>query len=369
MSAGILPISRGPAFACLLLLASACSDAGARTAEGRSTLAVDLIPESVVRLRDGDAALLAQPERLSVLPDGRFLATDFSDRNMKVYALDGRRVQTVGRVGGGPGEFASIWAGQAYGDSIIAYDMTGSRVSVFGPGGRFARALVLERRTRPKILDVRAVDDSLFLLTAFPASAAGRDLVYLVRPDGSPVASLFNPASYLADNAKLRQQTMVLADASDGVVFTALVGGDSIYAFDYAGNRLGSAAIDPVQPLVTTRTLLERSGGRDHLANGSFFSHGNRNVIALVALDSATVAMQVAPYDAVQGTDRLEGGTMIVATLRPNGGLAIIGRAEMDGGLLGSDRARRPLLLRYTSPEADAYEIVRLRFAGRPVAR
>lgn len=278
-------------------------------------------------------------------------------------------MQTVGRVGRGPGEFASLWAGQAYGDSMIAYDLVGSRVSVFGPDGRYVRALALEPSPRPTALAVRAVDDSLFLLTASPAGARGGDLVYLIRPGGSPVASFFNPDSYLGQDMKLRQQTMVLADGADGVVFTALVGGDSVYAFDYSGRRLAATLIDAIQPLVTTRTLLERNGGRERRPDGSFFSHGNRNVIALVALDSATVVMQVAPYDAVNGTDRLGGGTMIVATLRPSGGLAVIGREEMESGLLGRDRARRPLLLRYTSPRADAYEVVRMGFVHRAAAR
>ncbi len=325
-----------------------------RTAEPRS-----IVLEQLAVLDDDTLGILARPEWISELPDGRLVVADQSDKNLKLYAPSGRRVQTAGRVGRGPGEFVGLMTGQTFRDSLVGYDLNGMRLSFFGPDLSFARALTFSRDVPAPYL-VRAVDDSLFLLMAAVPGAAGRDLLTLLRSDGSRVSSFFNPTAYLGGDPKLIQNTAVLADASGGVVFAALVGGDSLYAFDYAGRRLGAGPVDDAEPLVTTRELLERSGGREWGADGVYFSHGNRNVIALVALDSATVVLQVSAYDAVRGTDRLEGGTMIVATLLPGGGIARVARAQVSGALLGRDRHGRALVLQYTGPNAESYRLSRL---------
>lgn len=356
--------------ALLACAVSACTGADARTPSGRGAQARELEVQPVARLQDDTLSILARPEWLSVSPDGRFAIADISDKNVKLYDAAGRRVQTVGRPGHGPGEFVGLMTAQAYRDSLVGYDLNGARLSVFGPDGRYARALTFGDRREPLPFSVRVVDDSLFLLAAAVPGSAGRDLVALVRPDGSKVASFFNPAAYLGRDPKLIQRSMVLADAAGGVVFAALVGGDSVYAFDYQGRRLGAAPVDPQQPLVTTRTLLERNGGREKLGDGTSVTHGNRNVIGLVALDSGTVAMQVTAYDAAKGVDPLEGGTILFASVAGDDGMRTIARREMEGAVLGRDRQGRLLMMRYTSADADGYEVLRVtsapaRTAGR----
>ena len=345
----------------LLLLAgavAACASDGPGPA-GRTPAMRQLVLEPVVDLRDDSAAILARPEWVSVDPQGRFVIADISDKNVKVYDAAGQRRGTVGRVGHGPGEFVGLMTAQAYGDSVIGYDLNGARISVVGPDGRYRRALAITDRKVPLPFYVRVVDDSLFLLVAAVPGGAGRNLLSLVRPDGTPVASFFDPSEYLGKDPKLIQRTMVIADAAGGVVFAALVGGDSVYAFDYRGRRLGAHPIDPQQPLVTTRTLLARNGGRERLASGKSVVDGNRNVIGLVALDSATVAMQVAEYNAETGIDPLDGGTVIVHTLQPGGRLIPIARSDERGAVIGRDRQGRLLMLRYTSSAADSYQVVR----------
>jgi hypothetical protein len=330
----------------------------------------ELTLEPIAFLRDDTSALLARPEWLSVDPQGRFVIADISDKNVKVYDSSGQRVGTVGRVGHGPGEFVGLMTAQAYRDSVVAYDLDGARISVFGADGRLGRVLAISDPKVPRPFLVRVVDDSLFLLVAAVPGGAGRNLLSIVRPDGTPVSSFFNPSSYLGRDPKLIQRTMAIADASNGVVFTALVGGDSVYAFDYSGRRLSADVVDSQNPLVTTRTLLERNGGRDRRRDGKPVTHGNRNVIGLVALDSATVALQVATYDAETGIDPLDGGTVVLLSVQPDGHLAPIARTEAAGALMGRDRQRRLLMLRYATPAADAYQVLRvtitaIRTAGR----
>ena len=315
--------------------------------------------ETAARLREDASSLVVRPLGISVDPNGHYVIPDRSDKNIKVFAPGGDLVRIVGRAGHGPGEFTGLAAGQAYGDSTIGYDIAGGRLTVFGPDGRYVRSLTLAGRY-PLASSVSVVDDSLFLLTAFAAGNAGRNLLTLIRPDGSRIASFFNPSNYLSNTPALLQNTGVKADGVNGVVFAVLVGGDSVYAFDYAGHRLGSQGVDPEQPLVTTRTLLERNGGKLRRPDGTFFSHGNRNVIGLVALDSGTVALQVSAYDAVSGTDPVEGGTLLLHALGPDGSLAPIARRDVAGAVLGRDHQHDLLLVRYAADDPDAHEVVRV---------
>lgn len=316
--------------------------------------------EDVARLDDGGQPVLARPERLSVDRSGRFYVSDWSDKNVKVYAPDGRRVATVGRPGRGPGEFSNLSTAEVFRDSVMGYDMVGRRVSVFESGGRLARSLVVPRAI-PFPFWVRTVDDSLFLFIAAVPAASSGDLITLARPDGSVVSRFLNLAKYLGSNPQVLSNTGAIADGAHGVVFAALMGGDSVWAFDYRGRRLGSAPVDPVQPLHTTKELVSRNGGRRHRPDGSSVLNGNRNLISLVALDSASVAMQVAAWNARLGTDLLDGGTLIVSGFDRGGTLAPLARAEVQAGLVGHDRSGSALLLRYTSPDADQYAISRVR--------
>lgn len=328
--------------------------------DARSAVAREFTFQPIAELDDGDQRILARPEWVSILPDDRIVVADISDKNLKVYDAAGLRLQTVGRVGHGPGEFVGLTTGQTYLDTLVGYDMNGSRLSFFGPDGRFARDLVVPRRNAPPTYHIRVVDDSLFLLIGAVPGGAGKDLLSLVRADGTPVATFFNPAAYLGRDPKLIQRTGVVADGAQGVVFAALVGGDSVYAFDYSGRRLGAGLADAEESLITTRTLLERNGGKDRTADGHAVTHGNRNVIGLVALDSATVALQIARYDAVRGTDPLDGGTMVVATLLPDGSVVPIVRTQVEGALLGRDRKGQLLVLQYAGPEGESYRLTRM---------
>lgn len=262
----------------------------------------------------------------------------------------------VGRAGSGPGEFAALMMAQAYRDSVVAYDMDGPRLSVFGPDGRFAGARSPGSSRLPMPFTVRVVDDSLFLLVA--PGGSNRNLLALVRPDGSIRSQFLDLGEYLGRGPEVASVTGVLADGADGRVFAAVAGGDSVWAFDYDGHRLAAFPADPERPLVTARSLIERNSGKLRRPDGKYVVDGNRMVIGLVAMDSGTVALQIAPFDARLGIDLEDGGTYVISTLG-RGGARMLARQEMVGALLGRDRRGRLLLLRYASPEAETHELVR----------
>jgi hypothetical protein len=59
---------------------------------------------------------------------------------------------------------------------------------------------------------------------------------------------------------------------------------------------------------------------------------------------------------------------VVVSTLAEGGGRMLV-RQELPGALLGRDRRGRLLLLRYTSPEAEAHELVRASLVAAGGAR
>jgi 6-bladed beta-propeller len=82
------------------------------------------------------------PEELSgvtgavSLSDGRIVIGNGATNEIRVFSDDGNYLETIGRRGGGPGEFYSLlWVGVAPGDTILAYDIRSQRLSWFAPDG------------------------------------------------------------------------------------------------------------------------------------------------------------------------------------------------------------------------------------------
>jgi len=190
----------------------------------------------------------------------------------------------------------------------------------------------------------------------------------LLRPDGSIRSRFLDLEEYLGNNPQVSSAVGLLADGADGRIFATVAGGDSIWVFGYDGRRLGAFLADPVQPLVTARSLIDANRGRIRRETGGYVVDGNRMAVAMVAMDSGTVAVQIAPYDGRLGVDPEEGGTFVVSTLAGRGG-RMLARREMAGFLLGRDRSDRLLVLRYTSPEAEAHELVRAALVVAPRPR
>lgn len=318
-------------------------------------------------LHDRPGTLLARPDLASEDRAGRIVITDLSDRDVKSYDSQGTSAGVIGRAGHGPGEFESLMMAQSYRDSVVAYDLANGRLTTFGPGGRPARSVPLPRSARFLPFSARVVDDSLLLLIGAIPGMQQHPLLKLIRFDGSTRSSFLALGSYLGTDPQVAMAVGVVADGADGRIFASLAGGDSVWAFDYDGRRLGAFSADPVQPLATVRSLIAANRGRLRRATGGYVVDGKRRVIGLVALDSGTVALQVSPYDGHTGVDPLDGGTLVVSALSGDGAY-LLARSEITGALLGRDRHDRLLILRYATPEANSYLLLRGSLAphGRP---
>ena len=76
---------------------------------------------------------------LARLSDGTVVVALVSE--LRFYAADGTWMQTVGRQGGGPGEYEEIgMLRRLRGDSLLVWDGGQRRVTVLGPDGSFGRA-------------------------------------------------------------------------------------------------------------------------------------------------------------------------------------------------------------------------------------
>jgi hypothetical protein len=76
------------------------------------------------------------------LADGRIVVASSGTQQLHVFTADGQPLRALGRDGDGPGEFRSIFfVGCMPGDSVAAWDPLSYRLSVFDPGGGFARSV------------------------------------------------------------------------------------------------------------------------------------------------------------------------------------------------------------------------------------
>ena len=78
------------------------------------------------------------------LKDGRIVVADGGSRSLRFYDATGAHLATVGREGGGPGEFLELAAiGRFAEDSLAGWDPKSHRLSIFGTQGEFVREITL----------------------------------------------------------------------------------------------------------------------------------------------------------------------------------------------------------------------------------
>jgi hypothetical protein len=301
-------------------------------------------------LIDDRAAILATPTLASVDSKDRLVVSDKSDKNVKIYDASGKRVSTVGRVGGGPGEFVSLVSAYSFRDSIVTFDFAQHRLSVFAPDGRYVRMRVIN----PSPFDVRVVDDSLLLQMKHPGQRGA--LITITSLDGEIVGKPFFERTF--ENEKLLYLTATFADGQDGRVFAALFGQDSIFAFDYKGRRVAAGPIDAVHPLPTMDDLLERHGGRAQGVGGTWFHHGMRALMRVVALKDGKAALFIANYDTKVGTDLLEGGELIIVGIDGHK-IVELARQKTSSGLIGRDRSGQMIFMGYSDDSAERMTVQR----------
>jgi hypothetical protein len=112
---------------------------------------------------------------IALLSDGSFAVADGLHRVL-VFDGNGGHIRTLGREGSGPGEFGSIQAIQALGDTLVVFDFDNNRrVSYFAGDGSFVRSTGARAVPLPMYLAV--LSDGTLVGTriyAEPTSMGGR---------------------------------------------------------------------------------------------------------------------------------------------------------------------------------------------------
>jgi len=79
------------------------------------------------------------------LSDGRIVVANGGSHELRFYDSSGAHLLTVGREGGGPGEFGELmWVRALPGDTLLTYDWRNRRLSFFDASGDFARSFQLQ---------------------------------------------------------------------------------------------------------------------------------------------------------------------------------------------------------------------------------
>jgi hypothetical protein len=327
--------------------------------------------EKIATLDDVDKPILGRPGRISMDRLGRFIIGDHSDRSIKIYSTDGRRVDTFGRTGKGPGEFEYLMDAGVVGDRIFGYDYPSNQLAFFAEDGKLAQTVSLAEGVlgQPQPYSITLLDKNHFLFAAAPRK--GVNLLRIAGLDGKTVKEFFpldgqwtNPRK-LWEGIYLGDHIWHQVDAFDGLIFSGIWGGTNLHVFDYNGTLQGIGPVDTIKPLISLPELLEKNNGKIRNVSGVSIQNGNRVIRRVVATKGATVAVFVAPFNTVTGADPLDGGTLIMLRWH-DGALSEIGRLESTWSLLGRDADGHALVLRYATQ--DRYDLGRVMW-GDSLAR
>lgn len=100
------------------------------------------MPLEEVARTDGDTLFMA-PTGLDVDSEGRIYVADWYAARVAVIGPGGELIRTIGRKGLGPGEFRALRGVHVLpGDSVLAYDPSAARLTVFPPGSTDAARVV-----------------------------------------------------------------------------------------------------------------------------------------------------------------------------------------------------------------------------------
>lgn len=127
----------------------------------------------------GSRETLSQLGQTFRLRDGRIVVAHAGGNEILVYSAQGQLLARFGRRGAGPGEFQDIsrtfLVGQ--GDSIMVYDYTQNRVSVFDTQGKLGRSERASPDGTPAFIEGVFDDGSFLIVTPTPPSLEARGLV------------------------------------------------------------------------------------------------------------------------------------------------------------------------------------------------
>ncbi len=108
---------------------------------GAAPSSLDTIPSLVIldTVPTGEPRLLL-PTGATVLSNGNVVVSDQWGATVRFFDPSGNTIRTVGRAGGGPGEFAfPTWLGQCVPDSVFVWDGGRGRMTVIDSAGTIVR--------------------------------------------------------------------------------------------------------------------------------------------------------------------------------------------------------------------------------------
>jgi hypothetical protein len=147
----------------VLLLAGCGSEPSVPAAAVRDSAGVTIVESSGASWQEGSEWRLASTPDIDIggsdvdpeyelfqaqgavrLADGSIVVANAGSAELRFYDASGQYVRTVGRRGGGPGEFEGLrWVERYTSDSLLAWDMRLRRGSVYDLTGRFHRSFTL----------------------------------------------------------------------------------------------------------------------------------------------------------------------------------------------------------------------------------
>lgn len=166
---------------------------------------------------------------------GRFILKANYPSTLSVFAPDGRFLRSLGRAGGGPGEFRGI--GSVFvlpGDSLVVFDWESSRYSIFSPQHVYVSSGPLPLTPELSSLALRS-GKFVFNHTLFSPNEIGQPL-HLVNREGVRERSFGSPTGvYRPDVPFLMSRA--IASSKSGLVWSAL---RTEYRIDLVNPETGS---------------------------------------------------------------------------------------------------------------------------------
>ncbi|MEO8450341.1 MAG: hypothetical protein ABI647_11150 [Gemmatimonadota bacterium] len=163
---------------------------------------IDSLPEIDIGRDTADPRQLFRSSYLSahVLSDGRIVAAGWGTQELRVFDSTGKSLETIGRIGAGPGEFEGFgWVFVGSGDTLYTFEPFNRRAQVFAPDGRFLRfRTVTSSRIGGFPWGKGVLADGSVLFTSTPPTGKPRapglvrppTNLLRYRPDGGDVDSL-----------------------------------------------------------------------------------------------------------------------------------------------------------------------------------
>ena len=157
------------------------------------------------------------------LSSGDIAVAEGLANEIRIFDDGGGHLRTFGRNGEGPGEFTALWTiAELPGDTIVAVDPRGGRVSLFTSSGTFARSFLIPRlpgAAAPNVIGW--LDDGTLLIDALTRSPSRdtRDqsthFLYAVDRDGEVLGTL---GEFAGQQLGRNGYPLVLAAARDSSI-------------------------------------------------------------------------------------------------------------------------------------------------------